>query len=122
MCVLVVEDDEALGQTYVRSLKALGQKAHLVKNSDEAVAHFQSGKYGLVLMDIGLPGKDGLTATRELKSIEEGVPVVGVTAGYSTRQECLNAGMCDYYIKPILIQDMKTIIKRYALEKRCVSN
>src|SRR5579884_1843648 len=108
MCVLVVEDDKTLGEVLVRQLHRLGFKADLVTTGREAVERAHDNCYGLVLMDISLPDQDGLTTTKEIKQQKSDLSVVGITAGHSSREECLKAGMADYYTKPVMNQQMKS--------------
>jgi CheY-like chemotaxis protein len=113
MCVLIVEDDQILANVCKRNMRTLGQRAHVVNSGDEAVRQFGEHPYGLVLMDIGLPGKSGLDVARELKRLDSDVPIVAITAGYSSPDECEAAGISAYYLKPILIQQLADIVQKW---------
>lgn len=120
MCVLVVEDDQTLGILYLKNLEILGQQAGLARSASEAVKLIEDKKneFGLVLMDIGLPDKDGLELTQEIRTSGGDMPIVAVTAGHANRDSCLQAGMDDYYVKPILLETLNSILQRWNL-KRC---
>ena len=120
MCILVVEDDEVLGQVILRRLKRLGLRADLAACGKEAVEKFKHAPYGLVFMDIGLPDIDGLQATKQMKKIEQSVPIIAITAGHSCREDCLAAGMSGYYMKPVLFDEMAAILRDYNID-RCPS-
>jgi two-component system cell cycle response regulator DivK len=76
----------------------------------------------LILMDIQLPGMDGLTATRALKSDDalKRIPVIALTsfAMVGDREKALSAGCDEYFSKPIDIQGLKTMVARF-LEVGC---
>lgn len=116
MCILVVEDDVTLGQLLLKQCQKLGYLADLVESAAEAIEMFKRKPYDLVMMDVGLPDADGLETTANMRNIGEHgktVKIVGVTAGYASRNECLSAGMNDYYQKPVLADDVKRILDRW---------
>ena len=114
MCVLVVEDDATLGAVFVQTLKKLGQNGELVTSGEEAIERFKNAEYALVLMDIGLPGKDGLEVTRELKKLGSDTAIVAVTAGYASPAQCKQAGMDDYYVKPVMFDQLQKIVSKWS--------
>ena len=120
MCVLVVEDDETLGMVYKRNLDKLGLNAHIAVTGEAALVEIQSktADYGLVLMDIGLPQKDGLTIAQEMRELGTDIPIVAITAGHSSKEECLQVGMDDYFTKPVFMSELATIIDKWNI-KRC---
>lgn len=116
MCVLVVEDDRTLGTLFLKHLATLGYRADLVVDGEQAIKHVEQNGYGLVLMDIGLPGKDGLTTASEIRQMgqdSEQLPIVGITCGHASRQECLAAGMNDYMEKPVLLDQLRGLLKKW---------
>jgi CheY-like chemotaxis protein len=124
MCVLVVEDDNTLGKLFMRHLRQLGYGGDLASSAEEAIERVKSKVYGLIIMDVGLPDKDGLEATDEIRHLPgvggEQVPIVALTAGHSSREECLKAGMNDYFIKPMLIEQLAEILHKWNPE-RCAN-
>lgn len=117
MCILVVEDDRTLGRVYMHHLDQLGYQADLASTRAEAIAFLQTKVYGLILMDIALPDGDGLGTTKEIRrlnSVATGqVPIVAVTSGHSNKAECLKAGMNDYFVKPVLLQQIMDILVKW---------
>jgi CheY-like chemotaxis protein len=88
-------------------LEKAGHRTDIVSDGAEAVEAAMKKRYDLILMDIQMPGMDGLTATQRIRelSVEEGVhiPIVAVTANAMKGDDqcCLEAGMDDYVTKPI---------------------
>lgn len=115
MCVLIVEDDSTLSLVYKLNLDKLGLNAFIANSGEEALAEIRcnSSQYGLVLMDLGLPSMDGLSVTHEMRKIGIQQPIVAITAGHSNKEECLKAGMNDYYVKPVFINQLENIIKKW---------
>ncbi len=106
--VLVVEDNRA-NQIVVQSLLGkLGYSHRTASNGLEAVELYRSVRFEVVIMDVSMPGMNGLDATRAIRGIEaeEGRPparIVGLTAHAmeGDRQKCVDAGMDGYLTKPI---------------------
>ena len=104
---ILLAEDNAVNQTLALAL--LHQHGHTVtvaENGNEAVELFRSQPFDLVLMDVQMPHKDGLTATREIRSLESGqerTPIIALTAHamQSDRERCEEAGMDSYITKPI---------------------
>lgn len=116
MCVLVVEDDETIGKVIMRNLSKYGFFSKLATNGQQAKSDFTQYDYNLVLMDLGLPDMDGLETTRMIRKLERDenpVPIIAITAGHSSNEECLQAGMNDYYIKPVLEKQLRFIIEKW---------
>jgi len=102
--ILVVEDDESSAYLLERILQ--GTRAHVDFKTDgaEAVEYIRAHPdTDLVLMDIHLPGKDGFTATREIKAISRKIIVIAQTSySYSVeRREADKAGCDAFFTKPI---------------------
>jgi CheY-like chemotaxis protein len=122
MCVLVVEDDTTLGKLFLLHLKQLGYTADLAPTAQDAIEQVKRKAYGLIIMDIGLPDKDGLETTEEIRHIPnnlpaENVPIVAITAGHATRDECMKVGMNDYFQKPVLLDEFARILQKWNPEK-----
>jgi len=102
--ILVVEDDESSALLLETYLKETGASITYTKEGNKAVDHVRRHpETDLVLMDLHLPDKDGLTATREIKSFARDVVVIAQTAfAFSTdHQEALRAGCDAYLTKPL---------------------
>lgn len=105
--VLLVEDDPANALVATTFLENLGYEYDTASNGQDVLAKMKLTSYAVVLMDVNIPGIDGLTATQHLRSMEqEGLirvtPIIAMTAHafLEDRQKCLSAGMNDYISKP----------------------
>lgn len=114
--VLIVEDDPS----NILYLNKLLEKALLTtlsaENGQKAIELVKSHKdIDLVLMDIQLPGINGLDATIEIKKLRPGLPVIAQTAFalVGDREKILEAGCDAYLAKPILIDDLFGMIRQY---------
>ena len=116
MCILVVEDDPTLGALITKQLSKLGYLTDLVTSASDALSKFKAKSYDLILMDVALPEGNGLELTEQIRQVAphgKEVKIVGVTAGHATKNECLRAGMNDYYQKPFLTDDVKTVMDKF---------
>ncbi|MFN3189556.1 MAG: PAS domain-containing protein [Aureliella sp.] len=110
--VLLVEDSP-ISQTVLRDmLEGLGHRVEVVSNGRDAVDACAAKLYDLVLMDIQMPDLDGLEATRQIRSAEEGVgrrqKICALTAHAtsSDRIQCEEAGMEGFLVKPIALDHL----------------
>lgn len=115
--VLVVEDDSINMILVFEILKASGIMVDGAENGKEAIKKIENEFYDLILMDIELPGMDGIETTRIIKSKPEykDVPIVALTA-YAMkgdREICLEAGMDEYIAKPIHVTEFMERMKKY---------
>ena len=103
--ILIVEDNEANQLLASAVLEREGYKVEVASSSDEALDRLKRHPPDLILMDVQLPGQDGLTLTRLIKSAPatSAIPVVALTAHAMTgdRELALAAGCIAYISKPI---------------------
>lgn len=103
--ILVVED-EPINQTVARMfLKEQGYDFDIASSGEAALTLFASQEYAAILMDVGLPGMNGLETTRRIRALEQGcdkhIPIIACTTnGMEYKQKCLEAGMDDFSVKP----------------------
>ncbi len=115
--VLLVEDDERIGTLLVRYLQSNGLVATLVANGNEGLAQALRGSFDVVLLDVMLPGRDGIEVCRELRARSD-VPVIMVTARgeEADRVLGLEIGADDYITKPFssreLLARIRAVIRR----------
>jgi DNA-binding response OmpR family regulator len=114
MAVLVVEDDYVLGKICLLNFKRLGQPGDLAGTAEEAVQLFRSNQYDLVILDIGLPRTSGLQIVNQLRSINDKVPIIAVTGGYSTPEDCAKRVFDGYYLKPLRENNIAEILAKHA--------
>lgn len=117
--VLVVEDDPLNMELVLEMVKTLGFTADVAENGEEAIKRAENGIYDLILMDIWLPGMDGVEAARTIKSNPKykDVPVMAITsyAMKGDRERFLDAGFDDYVSKPIDVPDFMKRMKKYKM-------
>lgn len=118
MRVLLVEDDTMIGETAQQALKDATYAVDWVRDGADALAALATQTYDVVLLDLGLPKKDGLEVLRNIRSKDNPVPVLVVTArdGLQDRIAGLDAGADDYVLKPFemteLLARMRAVVRR----------
>ncbi|TDH62215.1 response regulator [Dankookia rubra] len=113
--VLVAEDIAANRAVAVALLQRLGHRPEAVEDGAAAVAAMRDRAYDLVLMDIMMPGMDGIAATRAIRALPgpaARVPIIAVTADASPEAEakCRAAGMDRFEAKPLQTERLRTAI------------
>jgi len=118
MKILLAEDDTMLGSGIERGLRLAGFNVDWVRDGNSAEAALQTVSYDLLLLDIGLPGKDGLQLLRWLRSQRQDVAVLAVSArdAVSDRVTGLNLGADDYLTKPFDLDEL--VARIHALGRR----
>jgi two-component system response regulator MtrA len=110
--VLVVDDDTALSEMLGIVLRGEGFEAQLCQDGEHALGAFRDFNPDLVLLDLMLPGKDGIEVCREIRS-ESGVPIVMLTAKSDTVDVVLGleSGADDYVVKPFKPKELVARIR-----------
>jgi two-component system OmpR family response regulator len=118
MRVLLVEDDRMIGEAAAQALKDAGYAVDWVRDGQAALDTIASQSYDVVLLDLGLPKKDGLAVLRSVRARNNPVPVLVITArdGIDDRIQGLDSGADDYVLKPFemreLLARMRAVIRR----------
>jgi two-component system, OmpR family, response regulator len=112
MRLLLVEDDAMIGESLQLGLGKSGHAVDWVQDGKRAGLALENDVYDLMILDLGLPGKDGLTLLREIRARGNGVPVLIVTArdAVDDRVAGLNAGADDYLVKPYDLKELQARI------------
>jgi len=118
MRILLAEDDTMLGSGLERGLRMAGFTLDWVRNGNSAQTALRTQAYDVVLLDIGLPGKDGLELLQWLRQEDLGVAVLVVSArdSVSDRIAGLNLGADDYLPKPFDLDEL--IARVHAVGRR----
>ena len=113
MRLLLVEDDAMIGDTVLQVLRAEHYAVDWVRDGVMADGALKSEQYDLVLLDLGLPKRDGLDVLRALRSRRAHVPVLIATArdAVGDRIAGLDAGADDYVVKPYDIDELLARIR-----------
>ena len=120
MRLLLVEDDEMIGRAMRQGLDAAGFVVDWVTDGRAAELALANGVYDLALLDLGLPGKDGMALLRELRGRRDSLPVLVVTArdAVADRIAGLNEAADDYVLKPFdldeLVARVRALLRRRA--------
>jgi two-component system, OmpR family, response regulator QseB len=120
MRVLVVEDDPMIGRAVTTGLHDSGYAVDWVRDAAAAETSLAMGTYDIALLDLGLPGKDGLEVLRALRRQRSATPVVVITARDSVadRVAGLDCGADDYLVKPFdldeLLARMRAVVRRHS--------
>jgi DNA-binding response OmpR family regulator len=120
MRLLFVEDDHMIGETVVDVLRAEHYAVDWIKDGLTAQAVLRTQAYDLLLLDLALPGKDGIEVLRALRAARLRIPVLIATARDSVEQRIagLDAGADDYILKPYdlgeLLARVRALLRRAA--------
>jgi two-component system OmpR family response regulator len=120
MRLLLVEDDSMIGESVRDLLRAENYAVDWVRDGESADTALRAQDYDLLLLDLGLPRRDGLTVLRELRARKQRLPVLVATARDSVAQriEGLDGGADDYVLKPYdldeLLARIRALLRRAA--------
>jgi two-component system, OmpR family, alkaline phosphatase synthesis response regulator PhoP len=106
--VLIVEDDDAIATGLALNLKLAGHASAIARDGVEALKHAQDEDFGLVLLDINLPKKNGLEVLAALRATDNLVPVIVLSAreGEFDKVAALRLGADDYVTKPFALAEL----------------
>ena len=113
MHLLVIEDERALCETIVRSLRRLAYSVDCCYDGEKALELLGVERYDLVLLDLNLPGKDGMTVLRTLRQTdrETRVLILSARSEVEDKVEGLDAGANDYLAKPFHLAELEARIR-----------
>lgn len=118
MRILLVEDDPMIGDAIQGALTDASYAADWVKNGLKALSALETQRYDMVLLDLGLPGKDGFEVLASIRARNNPVPLLILTARDSLddRLRGLDGGADDYLLKPFdmaeLLARMRAVLRR----------
>jgi len=106
--ILIVEDDDAIATGLALNLKLAGRKTVIARDGDEAIRQASEHEFSLVLLDINLPKKNGLEVLAALRSADNIVPVIVLSArdGEFDKVAALRLGADDYVTKPFALAEL----------------
>jgi DNA-binding response OmpR family regulator len=116
--LLVVEDDPNLGDILQEYLIMKGYESTLCRDGEEGWAKFKKDKYDMAILDIMMPKKDGFTLGKEIKKVQEDLPIIYLTAKNLKEDiiEGLKIGADDYITKPFSMEEL--LLRIAAILKR----
>ena len=117
MHLLVIEDERALCETIVRSLRRLAYSVDYCYDGEKALALLGVERYDLVLLDLNLPKKDGMTVLRTLRQTdrETRVLILSARSEVEDKVQGLDAGANDYLAKPFHLAELEARIRSLTL-------
>ncbi len=116
---ILVADDNEVNQSIIKvQLEKLGYQPVVVKNGLEVIQALEKQMFDLIFMDVKMPVMDGLEASRQItkEHIRSERPGIIAMTGFALdedKEKCFEAGMDDYILKPIRIDDIRNIITRW---------
>lgn len=120
MRLLLVEDDRRIASDIESALAAAGYVVETVRDGEEAWFQGDTEDYGAVILDLGLPGMDGLAVLKRWRSNDRHMPVLILTArgSWAERVDGIDAGADDYLPKPFRMEELlarlRSIVRRSA--------
>ena len=114
--ILVVEDRRTEQYVYMQLLKKFEFDVQVVSSAESALDAIKVADYSAILMDITLPGMNGIACTRQIREFQtlqgKYTPIIAVTAKIdkATRKECLESGMDGYLTKPFSPDQLRLIL------------
>lgn len=112
--ILVADDNDINQKVILKMLERLGYHADVVSNGFEVLEAVTRCQYDVILLDIQMPGLDGIETARLLseRDFEVRPKLIALTANALTgdREQCLEAGMDDYLTKPVRVQDLASVL------------
>lgn len=119
MRLLIVEDEKELCDTVAKSLYRSGYEVDTCYDGNEALDYIFSEDYDLIVLDLNLPGKDGMDILRELRETNEETKVLILSARsqIADKVEGLDAGANDYMEKPFHLQELEARIRSLTRRK-----
>ena len=123
MRTLLVEDDELIGNAIKQALSDASFAVNWVQDGNTALSSLKTEDYSLVLLDLGLPGKNGLEVLQELRR-SMNIPVIIITArdAIEDRIKGLDMGADDYLVKPFSIDELHARIRAVVRRNNGIAN
>jgi DNA-binding response OmpR family regulator len=128
MRVLVAEDDRRIAADVTHALEAAGYVVETARDGEEAWFRGDTEDYGAIILDLGLPGMDGLSVLKRWRANGRRTPVLVLTArgSWAERVDGIDAGADDYLPKPFRMEELlarlRSIVRRSAGHASSVAN
>jgi DNA-binding response OmpR family regulator len=113
--ILIAEDEPRLAAFVEKGLRKNGFSTAIANDGEKALQMAKSGQFDLLLLDLGLPVKDGFTVLSELQSYDLPIPTIVVTAHEDAREQIsgFRNGVKDFVAKPFRFGDLLVRIRTY---------
>ncbi len=113
--ILVIDDEEMIRKLFKRCLETKGYEVTCCKNGDKGIEAFREDPSDLVITDLSMPGKDGVTVIQEIKQIRPMVPVFAISGDTAGAYEhgladASESGAVFVFTKPVELKEIETVI------------
>ena len=112
--ILIVDDEKNIRMTLSQSLESLGMETDMAGNGEEALAKLKEKDFGLILLDIRMPGMDGMEVLRQVREVRPDIRIIMITA-YGTIEsavEAMKLGAVDFLQKPFDPAEIRELVSR----------
>ena len=116
--ILVVDDEESIQLLYKDALEEDGYDIQSAMNGDEALRLFDGYRPDLVILDINMPGMDGIEVLRQMKQKRPDTPVILSSAYPEYKQDLASWASDDYIVKSFNLDDVKESVKRHLSKEK----
>ena len=113
--ILLADDEVTFRETFAKVLREEGMKVTAVDNGNDAIKAIMMKSYSVAILDIQMPGADGIKVLQEIMKVRPETRVIMITA-YGTIEmavEAIKLGACDYVMKPVIFEDILTKIQQH---------
>ncbi|MEA1991333.1 MAG: response regulator [Thermodesulfobacteriota bacterium] len=110
--ILVVDDEESIHLLYKEELEEEGYEVHSAMSGEDALKAFDAQEPDLVILDINMPGMDGIEVLRQMKQKKPRVPVILSSAYPEYKQDLASWASDDYIVKSFNLDDLKSSVRR----------
>lgn len=116
--ILIVDDEPIVRESIRDWLKDAGYQVATAESGEQALEMVQKEDFGVVVLDVRLPGRTGLTVLKELKATRPHIKAIVITAYPTTEMsvEAMKLGAVDYLVKPIAPDDLERLIRDALVE------
>ncbi len=110
--ILVVDDEKGITEMVAKFLESMGHEAITAQSGSEAIEKVTQEEPQIVLLDIRMPGMDGIETLKKIKALDPKIGVVMITAVSDevTAKECMDLGAFDYITKPISLDYLERVV------------
>jgi DNA-binding response OmpR family regulator len=118
--ILIVDDEKNICLTLSQALETLGVETDTALNGEEALAKLKNKEFGLILLDLKMPGMDGMEVLRQVCEIRPDIHIIIITA-YGTVEsavEAMKLGAIDFIQKPFSAEEIRELVSRVMNRER----